>query len=162
MRQFLYKRGVSLIEIIVVVGLMGIVLGSAIINLPTLKNGADSNSEYKQIKQDISIQQQKAMTGVSSGSTSGKNYYGIYFNLNSYTKFRGQVYNPADTTNEVVQLDSFKATTITLPSAAIIFKPGSGEIYGYDAGQNTIVFTANSDGKTKTLTFNKYGVFTEL
>jgi hypothetical protein len=51
---------------------------------------------------------------------------------------------------------------ITFPSGILVFSAGSGEVVGYTEALNTISLSDESDGLTKIITVNQYGVPTTL
>jgi type II secretory pathway pseudopilin PulG len=89
------RKGTTLVEVLVVIGLMGISLSVVVGSLPTIQTGANASATLDGLVADIKAQQQKAMFGDNSGSGIST-HYGIKFTGNSYNLFKG-----ANTVNPV-------------------------------------------------------------
>ncbi|EKD62449.1 MAG: hypothetical protein ACD_52C00163G0001 [uncultured bacterium] len=153
---FFHKRGFTLIEVVLVVGIFAILASFATINLLRPQQSADLNSTITSIIADIKQQQARSILGETSGGSAAV-VHGIYFENSKYTLFKGLTYNGADPANFVVSLSSGLALTTTFASSQVIFNLQSGEISGFAEGSNSVILTATG-GQTKTLTFSKYGV----
>lgn len=57
-----------------------------------------------------------------------------------------------------VDLDNNLTITTTFPGSQVVFAPISGEV----VGENTVTITDTTDGTTKTLHMNSYGVVTQI
>jgi len=152
------QSGLTLIELVVVMGILLMLFGFVSFNLVGVQRTTSVNSTGESLISDMSSQQTKAMLG--AGSSNG-NSYGIYFQPDKYTLFKGTIYSVSDPNNFTVSLDSGSAfTNITFPSSSIIFSSGTGEISGFSSGQNTVSIQDIQGTKTITITVNRYGVVT--
>lgn len=154
-------KGFSLVELIIVVSIAALLFGFITINLLGTHQHLSLISIADTFESDIRAQQLKAMIGSTDNSASSSSY-GIAIGQQSYTFFKGSVYSPSDPSNTTVQLDSSIKLTTTFPSAVTVFIQGSGEIYGFVTGNNTITLTDATTNQTRTLTLNKYGVITNI
>jgi prepilin-type N-terminal cleavage/methylation domain-containing protein len=154
------QSGFTLIETIVVVGIVLILFGFVGFNLIGVQRTTSINSTADVLLSDLSSQQTKAMMGAGAGASIGSSY-GIYFRSNGYVLFKGTTYPASDPNNFIVSLDEGIAfTNITFPSSSIVFSAGSGTISGFLNNQNTIDIRDTQGVKTKTITVNRYGVVT--
>lgn len=152
------QSGFTLIELVVVMGILLMLFGFVSFNLVGVQRITSVTGTSDVIVSDISMQQTKAMLG--AGSSSG-NSYGIYFESDKYTLFKGVSYNASDPENFTIFLDpGIIFSNITLPANSLIFEPTSGEVSGFINGQNTIKLEDTQGSKTITLTINRYGVVT--
>jgi prepilin-type N-terminal cleavage/methylation domain-containing protein len=149
------QLGFTIIELVVVMGILLMLFGFASLGLISSQKTVSVNTALETLKSDLSLQQTKAMQGV--GISSGTKY-GVYFQPQSYTLFKGSTYSATDTANFVVTLDPGIAfTNVTFPGTVIVFASGNGEIQGFTTGQNAITLQSQGTVKTKTITINRYG-----
>jgi prepilin-type N-terminal cleavage/methylation domain-containing protein len=156
------QRGFTLIELMVVIGILGILIALVSVNLSKVQTGASVVSKTAEVAAEMRGQQGKAMAG-DAENTGGSIAYGIHFDADKYVLFRGTVYNASETSNVVFTNESgVTFTNILFPGGDLVFDKVSGEVVGYTAGQDavTVVHTASSDQKT--ITVNKYGVITQV
>ena len=98
------KRGITLIETIVVVGVLLTLIGMASISFLPFRSKSTLDTAITTLIADIKSQQIKAMAGDTEGREANDNY-GVYFGTNSYTLFHGTDFNPGDSSNFTVTLD---------------------------------------------------------
>lgn len=152
------NSGFTLIELVIVIGIVTLLFGFMAISLVNNKQITSINSVRDTLISDMASQQTKAMNG--SGGAVGTSY-GIYFLSNKYVLFKGDSYNPQDTSNFEVEMDSNIAfANVGFASSAVLFASGSGEVVGFQNGQNTVGIQDTNGNKTETITINKYGVVT--
>lgn len=151
--------GFTLVEVLVVMGLMAILAGLAFTNFIRPQNQASLDSIVSTLVADIKSQQIKAMSG-DSVSASTAQAHGVYIQSGSYTLFKGTSYSGSDTDNYTVAADTGVTLSTTLPSTQVVFTKGTGDVTGFIAGQNTITITSSGTGTSKTLTLNRYGAIT--
>ena len=150
------QRGFTLIEILITFAIFAITASLVGVTLIHPQTSASLNATVDALLVDIKNQQTKAMSGDSEG-TAAAAAYGIYFQTNNYTLFRGDTYPPGDPDNFLVETDPVTIST-TLPSSQLDFQKLSGEPVGYVAGSNTI--TVSNAGESKTITINRLGALT--
>lgn len=102
------------------------------------------------------------MTGDTEG-TNATQSYGVYFEQDQYTLFRGSVYSSTAPSNFVISLGgNIEFSTIDVPQSQVVFSPGSGEVNNYSATDNSVVFHNITTGEQQTMTVNRYGVVTNI
>lgn len=152
-------QGFTLIEVLLVIGLMGILTVLVVVNLVRPQTSASLDGTVNTLVADIKSQQLKAMSGESLSATTAQEH-SIRLQTNNYTLFKGTTYSGADADNFVVTLQTGITLANTFPSGTLIFSKASGEISGFTAGSNTITITNSISGQAKTITLNRYGAIT--
>lgn len=150
------QRGFTLIEVMVVMGLITILTGLAIINLFSVQPKVVASASANTLVSDLRSQQVKAMMGDDDGGSAAQ-AYGVVIGTDAYTMFAGSSFSPADPNNFVVDVEQGLTLSSTLPSSTVIFSKASGEVAGFSPGNNTITFT-NTSGAQTILDVNSYGV----
>ncbi len=150
------EKGFTLVELIMVVGLVMILLSFGWINLTSLPSKASLQTDLTTLINDIKSQQMLSMTGDTAGGEVSD--YGIYFENASYTLFKGGTYDPNDPNNFKIILsnDNLSFTGVSFPGNIILFKKGSGETV---PGELSISDALS--GNTRVVKLNKYGATTE-
>lgn len=148
-------RGFTLIEVLLVMGLLAALSGLTIINLTRPQTRASLDGIVATLVADLRSQQIKAMAGDSLTAASAQ-AHGVYVQSGAYTLFKGASYSSSDADNFVVQADAGVALNTTLPSTQVVFTKGSGTFSGFASGQNSI--TVSNAGESKVITINRYGV----
>lgn len=159
--HFQVEKGFTLIELLLIIGLTSVLLGIVTINLLKVQHNTSVSASANSFIADIKSQQNKAMSGVLASSNGN---YGVYFDPttpNKYVLFHGTSYNPADTTNFTVTLDSPMTVSTTFPGNNVIFSGLSGEVCASTCSY-TITLTNSAGGEQKKLTFNRYGVIANI
>lgn len=150
--------GFSLPELIVVIGILMILLSLSSINLLTIYGKTSLGTKTSTLISDLKHQQLKSMVGDTEGEVSAESY-GIYFEQNRYTLFKGSSYSPTDPLNFIINLESdLQFSSIAFPQSQVVFSRGSGEIAGYTSDSDTVTLTNIRTADSKTLEFNRYGV----
>ncbi len=150
------KKGFTIIELLVSIGILTILFALTTINITRLPSSASQSSSYDRLISDLRGQQTKAMAGFNpaTGATTGS-AFGVYFDAttNSYTLFTGSNYSAGDANNFKVDLDpNLTFTNITFPSSQVVFAAGSGDtVSGGASITNTLT------GDVKILKLNIYG-----
>lgn len=160
MKQFM--RGFTFVELTIMIAVLATIGTLATVNLAHFNQHATVSSRIATLVSDIRSQQFRAMTGDTDGAATQQEY-GVYFEPTQYTLFEGATYDPAKQTNYTVKLEnnlSFDA--ISLPNNEIQFLPISGEVSGYSDTTNTVRLRDGTNGETKTLQINHYGVITAI
>jgi prepilin-type N-terminal cleavage/methylation domain-containing protein len=147
------NNGVTLVELIIVMSMMGILLGLVTIALSNVRQRTTLTALTQTFVSDIRQQQIKAMAGDTQGGGAASSY-GVRIDANSYVLFRGATYNPIDTTNFTVDLeDNFQFIS---PGIDIVFLQRSGEILI----PTSVGLQDTTNSYTKTIQLNRYGVVT--
>ncbi len=155
----MHNRGFTLVETIMVMGIMATFLGIVTVGVLGFQRRASLSEVTNILVSDLQAQQVKAMTGASvSGSV--PTGYGIYFEPNRYVLFSGSSYSPSDPANASVSLASpVSISSVGFGGNTVVFLRRSGEILGFVAGADDITI-ATDNGETKTIRLNRYGVVT--
>lgn len=151
-----HTRGFTLVELLVVMGLVGVLMTLTFVNLIQPQRSASLSGTVDVLVADLRSQQLKAMAGDTLGAATTQ-AHGIYVESNQYILFKGDTYSASDADNFIVQADGVTFGT-NLPSAQVSFQKASGEPAGFNASANTITVTAS--GQSRTITINRYGVLT--
>ena len=153
---FDHQRGFTLLELLVVIGIIGVLFGMATISLLQTQHRASVSSAVDQLISDLHTQQTKAMIGTKD-TTGNANSYGVHISASSYVLFQGTT-DPQDATDFTVSPESIVLST-TAPSSSIDFAHGSGEIGG---GPYTITVKNAYGTQQKVITIDRYGVVTSV
>lgn len=152
------QGGFTLVELLVVMGLLAIILGLTAVNLFRPQTDASLEGVVAPLVADIKAQQLRAMAG-DSGSDGVTEPFGIRIQSNQYTMFKDATYNAGSADNFNVSINAGITLSTTFSSSQVVFSKGSGDVSGFSAGANTITIT-NSAGSSKVLTINRYGSVT--
>lgn len=152
-------KGFSLLEVLVVMGLIAILTGLTVTNLIRPQTTASIDGVVNTLAADIKSQQLKAMVGDSLSASSAQEH-GVRVQPTNYTLFKGASYAGGDTDNFTLQQGSDISLSTTFPSSVLIFTKAAGEVSGFVNGSNTITVTNTVSGQVKTLTVNRYGAVT--
>lgn len=149
MTKYKNQNGFTLVELILVIGLFGVLAAIATINLIKPQSSAIVTGTTETITADIRKQQLEAMMDTAQAK-------GIYFESNQYTLFDGTTYNASDPDNFVLPL-SGATTSSNFVNNQLVFQTISGEVLNYSGSQNSFVIS-HTDGTQKTVSFNEYGI----
>ena len=156
------QTGFTLIELVVAMAIILILAGFVTLSLISEQNITSVNATVDTLVSSMASQQTKAMASKSEGLPTGQSF-GVYFQSDRYTLFKGTTYSASDSANFTTILDGgIRFTNITFPNNTIVFLIISGEISEFVAGQNTITVRNTQGPETKTITVNKYGVVTNI
>ena len=156
------SSGFTLQELLVVMGVMAVLLGIATINLVTIQNRTNLNTQISTLTAEIKQQQLKAMLGDTEGRTD-PDAYGVLFESDGYTLFHGTSFNSGDSANyKVTMADNMIFTSINLPNQTIIFDRVSGDILNFNLSLSSVSLTNTTNNESKTLQFNKHGVISSI
>lgn len=152
------EKGFTLLELLIVVGIIGILFTIATINLVRTQHTTSLSAATDELVADLRLQQTKAMTG-SRDTTGNPNSYGISFTSSGYKLFQGTS-DPNDSTDFAVTPTGITFTT-NLPSSSLVFSERSGVFANYVNGTTYTITVKNTNGtEQRVLTVNKYGVIT--
>ncbi len=153
--------GFTVIEVLLVIAIFAIITGFTSINLLKPQTKASVETTATTLVSDLKEQQLKAMAGDGEGQSSAQ-YFGIYFESNRYTLFRGS-YVSGDANNFIVNLNPSITLTNNLPVSPgnqIVFVKRSGEAQNYASGSDSVTLRNTTTGEQKILTINRYGAIT--
>ena len=153
--------GLTLVELIVVIGILSTLLGIAIVSIQNIRVLSTNSTSTSVIISDLKNQQIKAMTGDTEGRGVPDNY-GVKILSSQYILFHGTVYNPADADNFAVPIETGYTLGTTFPNSTVLFASESGELVGFVQNQNTVTLIHTSSGQSKTIQLNKYGTVTNI
>ncbi|MFH0979377.1 MAG: prepilin-type N-terminal cleavage/methylation domain-containing protein [Candidatus Roizmanbacteria bacterium] len=162
------RLGLTLVEIIIVIGIIAILSTFASFNIVRSRNVVSLDSTVSSLINDIKSQQIQAMSGFTQAGVQNP-YYGIYFDSNiepnRYILFHTASYQLDDSANFPINLDQDNKfiLPINLPDNQIVFASSSGEIKDFDPNFNpdhsyNITLKNINSNEQKTIYFNKFGV----
>jgi prepilin-type N-terminal cleavage/methylation domain-containing protein len=149
------KRGFTLPEMIMVMGIITTLIGLSTINLLPVQSRTSLSTSVESLITDIKTQQGKAMSGETYGTSSRR--WGIYIGADHYVLFQGDAYDANDTANFVWELPPEFSLNSNFTDSQIVFEVGSGEIVGH-VPEYYMTLTDDQSGEAETLVLNKYGV----
>lgn len=162
MKSYRFQSGLTLIELMVVVGILGVLFSLTIVNVTRLTPSANVAAVTDTFIADLKSQQQKAMlgeTGVLLASGSAQPF-GIHIDSNQYVLYAGITYSSASSSNSAIAIPNTIQLSTVFPSSNILFNKGSGEISGYATSSSTITVTDTVTNIQKVIQLNKYGIVT--
>lgn len=155
------EAGFTLIELILVLGISGILLGLILVNTNNIQTSTTITATVDTIIADIKNQQTKAMVGDTEGRGI-PDAYGVYFQPSQYSLFHGISYSGADAANFSIPADETIVLTSSFPNNTIVFATSSGEIIGFSQGENSLTVRNSVTGEQKVLQMNRYGTVVAL
>lgn len=154
------NKGLSFIEVIISGAIFLTLIGAITINLLNLQRNRSAEAVVSVLNADLKSQQIKAMSG-NTQNTITADEYGIFFESDKYTLFKGETYAPGSESNFEMSLSgSLMIIDINLQNSQVIFEQGSGEVKNYTEEQNSITILDTQTSETRTLSINQYGIST--
>lgn len=152
------KKGFTLIELMLTVGIISLLAGVAFINLMKPLNTANLYSSVDTLMANVKGTQVNSLAGAHGGQA-----HGVHFAANSYTLFTGASYNPADTSNLITQLGSGITISIdSIPNASVVFAAETGEVVGFSGLYYQLTVNNTQSGESKVLRINRYGTLQRI
>lgn len=148
------KTGFTLIELIVVLGMLATLSGLSYLTLFGRIQQTDVANTTAGLVADLRSQQVRAMTGEQTNGTAS---YGVHLDGNQYVLFSGSAYDANDPNNSMFPVNGAQLST-TFVGGNIVFSPGNGDIVGFVPSGNAITVTSAEGGSIKTVRLNRYGV----
>ncbi len=146
-------KGISLIEIILVIIILGISIGMSVLYYETSQVRADINTQVSQFSSYVRLAHSNALAGLNESS------HGIHLEESSYTTFIGDSYNELDPMNFEITLPP----TVTIQNISLngggsnlIFLKPSGETNNF----GSIDFVSDQINKTVTVQITPLGTVT--
>lgn len=150
------KKGFTLVEMIVIMGVMTVLIGLVGISILGTQQRTSSRSSVTLIVSDLRGAQMAAMSGEATKSA------GVYFSTNSYVVFKGDNFQTEDSDNLTVELPGeVHLSDINLPGSQVVFATGSGKVANFSANENSFVLETKA-GEKKVFTINQYGSITSI
>ena len=143
------RRGFTLIEVLITIGLLGLIAGLGVFVSMDSYRGNLFRAERNIVVSILQKARSQAIHNVCVGSVCADGQlHGVHFDPNQYAIFQGAIYNPADINNEVIQANS---NVHNSGLANIVFSQLEGTTSG-----GTLTLTDNS-GHTSAITINNEG-----
>ena len=147
------KTGMTLVELLVVMGVFGVLAGAVFVNLIRPVATTNLSAVVDKLATDIKSQQVLTMTGADDGRA-----HGIYFTDTSYTTFVGATYSPTNSANKTESISPpIKLTNITVPGNTLIFSNPSGEILNFTGTDYSVTVEHSQTNTRTTIKINRYG-----
>ncbi|MBI4226096.1 type II secretion system protein [Candidatus Roizmanbacteria bacterium] len=157
-----YHAGFSLPELLIVLTILAVLFSLTAINLLTAYHKNTLHTSVTTLTSDLKHQQLKAMVGDTEGQTSSSPY-GIFFQPNNYTLFRGSAYSSSEASNFIIALNSdLQFSNILVPDSQVIFAKGNGEISNYIENFNYVTLKNIRTDETKTIQINQLGTILNI
>lgn len=146
-------KGISLIEIVLVIIILGISIGMSVLYYQTSQVRADINTQVSQFSSYVRLAHSDALAGLNNSS------HGIHLELSSYTIFTGASYSELDLNNFEIELPP----TVTIQNillngggSDLIFLKPNGETNNF----GSIDFVSEQINKTITVQITRLGTVT--
>jgi len=139
------RPGLTLIELLIVMGVFAIIFSFATINLLKPQRKASIDAAASTLVSDIKEQQAKAMASDSEGSSNLQDH-GVYFENNRYTLFQGSSYQAANPLNFTVDFSPNTIILNNLPLSQIVFSKNNGLWLNFNDNTKTIVVRSHNSG----------------
>lgn len=157
--RLLLKPAFTIVDLLLVMGLVTIVFSLTSVNLLGLQNKPSLATSVQKLAVDLKGQQNRAMVGDASGG-SVSYAWGVYIEPARYTLFRGTIFVVSDPYSFVVTADPNMTLATSFANSTIVFNKRSGEVNNYSLGANSITVTNTASGESKTVTLNSLGAMT--
>ena len=141
------NKGFTFIEVLLVIGIIGVLVGLAIPFYQSFQVSSQLDNSTQEIVQTLRRAQARSMASESLSA------FGVHFAGRKFVLFQGAIYNPADPLNEAVDLPN--TLTIT-PATDVVFSMTKG----IPDSTNSILISTS--GESKTITINELGVVNVL
>lgn len=148
------KTGFTLIELIVVLGMLATLSGLSYLTLFGRIQQTDVANTMTGLVADLRSQQVRAMNGEQ---TNGAGSYGVHLDTDHYVLFSGSAYSANDPGNTTFPARGAQLST-TFAGGNVVFSPGNGEIIGFVSNGNAMTVASTEGGAIKTVRLNRYGV----
>ncbi len=160
MHRLRKQFGFTLVEILVAMALLMTIFVLSSVNLSNLIPKANLRATLEVLVSDMRLQQLKAMSGNTEG-TSSVDSYGVYFEPTQYTLFKGFTYSATSSANLVVELpEGVTFSTINVPSSVVLFSQASGEVHNHQPDQSSLILESSVNNQQMTIELNRLGTIT--
>jgi len=139
------KRGFTLVEVMIVIGVLGIITGLAIPFYQSFQISSALDNAGQEITQALRTAQSRAM------SSQGLSSHGVHFDINRFVVFKGDIYSPVDPDNEFFEV----ANTVDITSSGssnIVFSVGEGL-----SDSQPVITITSSNNESHSISINNLG-----
>lgn len=153
------KKGFTLVELLVVIGIVAVIFSLSALAVLNIQRSRLLESNSWAIVSLLRQAQNQALNGVSVDGTNQVNF-GVHFDAanRQYILFQGDSFNPADHYNLVQEIPAGLEMILDLPADNnIIFHKITGRVNNYDGAHHQVTLRHPADGRTVTINFNIMG-----
>lgn len=144
-----WSKGFSLVELMVVLGMMSILLSIGGLSLANIRSDSQLDLIASQVKSELLRVQARTANNIPSG---------VYFEADRFVYFEGPDYVEGAITNEVTNMSSsISISNITFVDSIARFNKLTGYPESY-ADPSGVVIQETGSGKTRTIGVNEWGV----
>ncbi len=143
------NKGFTLIELVVVFGIIMILAGFSLPVFLNLGQKRDLNSYSRQIRANLVEARTKARG-------QGDNW-GVHLTSSDYYLFKGSSYQDRESELKLSLPDNLTFKNISLKDSQVVFSGTEGEFVGFSSDSNSFDLI-NNKGESKTFTINRLGV----
>ena len=149
--------GFTLIEVLLAVGLLGVLLALGIASFGQSNTKLKLDSTSRQIVSILAEARSKAMEADVEDQPT-PSVYGVHFDSDKFTLFRGNSYDSLNPDNFIVATENVTISPnlpcgVPTECSNVIFTQVSGEVVGFDPALNWICLTSGSSATKLTLNF---------
>ena len=141
------NKGFSLVELLVVMGMMTILLSIGGLSLAAVRTGSQLDLIASEVRSEIMRVQAETVNGYPSG---------IYFESGRYVYFQGTSYTEGAPTNEESTLSGSLTFAISLPNDTVLFNSVTGNPSPFSSPYQVTISDASSEDRN--IAVNAWGV----
>ena len=143
------SKGLTIIELLVVMGVMAILLGVSLPVFINLNQHRDLEGYQRQAIANLTEARDRAQAENKP--------YGLYFQSDRFTLFQGDSFQAASDQITIELPSNITFSLIQLPDSQAALSPLTGEVMDFDSNNNQVI-TSNNINESQTLTINQLGV----
>ncbi|MBN1262896.1 MAG: prepilin-type N-terminal cleavage/methylation domain-containing protein [Candidatus Pacebacteria bacterium] len=160
MSNYKKEAGLTLIEIIVVIGVLSVLFGLGTVVMSGFARQDRIEAEAKKITACLFQARVKTLAGYSYGQPTALNF-GVHFESARYTLFGGIGFNPDNPLNQKFDLaPELAINDISLSSDDCVFEKITGQVRNFDPVNNYFILTDRRGNQKRKISINKLGVVT--
>jgi prepilin-type N-terminal cleavage/methylation domain-containing protein len=154
------KKGFSQVELLLVIALLAIFLMLGTVVFRNFFRQDQLLVETRKIESLMAESRAKTIAGFTLGTTDAKNF-GLYFLSDRYFLFPGTVFDSGNDQNQEILLPAnLEIIEVGFSSQSLVFAKITGEVEGYQPGQDYLVLVDSGSGKGKKISVNQLGTVT--